>query len=206
MSTFVLVPGGWHGGWWFEPLAERLRAGEHMVYALTLTGLQAGGGVPTLPGTNLETHIRDLVQLLERESISDAIVCGHSYGGLVIAGAADQAPERICAVVYVDAYVPSDGDSCWSLTTDRFRRLFVEGSRRDGYVVEPPTSLDPRANPHPLACFLQAIKLSDDSLTNTRHRKIFVYLSAWRDSPFAAVYERLRSAPNWELFELNVGH
>jgi len=104
------------------------------------------------------------------------------------------------------ASTPARITPAWSLTTERFRKLFVEGSRRDGYVVEPPTSLDPRATPHPLACFLQAIKLSHDPVTNSSHRKIFVYLSAWRDSPFASVYERLRSAPDWELFELKVGH
>lgn len=124
MTTFVLIPGAWHGAWTFEPLARRLRAHGHHAYPLTLTGV--GDRKHLLTATvNLDTHIDDVVNLLEDEEITDAVLVGHSYGGMVITGAADRAPERVAGLVYVDAVVPEHGDSCWSLVTDQERAWYL---------------------------------------------------------------------------------
>src|SRR5207248_1247925 len=100
------------------------RGGGHQALPVTLTGVGERAHLLT-PGTNLDTHVQDVVRLLEAEGVEDAVLCGHSYGGMVITGVADRVPGRIARLVYVDAYVPRDGQSCWALTTEAFRSFFV---------------------------------------------------------------------------------
>ena len=117
------------------------------------------------------------------------VLCGHSYGGMVIAGVADRLGERLHQLVFIDAYVPDESDSCWSLTSDRFREMFVAGARADGRWVAVPDGIDPRARPHPLAGFLQSIRLGPGDPAPGR---TFVSGGEWPGSPFGALTERLR--------------
>jgi pimeloyl-ACP methyl ester carboxylesterase len=202
MATIVLVPGGWKGGWYFEPLARRLRAGGHDARALTLTGVGerrhlANGAV------NLETHIQDVTSVLDAERLEDVVLCGYSYGGMVITGVADRMPERIGALVYVDACVPADGNSCWSLMTQDFRDLFLARTSADGYSVAPPGE-DPRGTGHPLASFLQVLRLTGRA--DRISRRTFVYLSGWAGNPFTSVHERLQKDPRWTPHVLPSDH
>jgi pimeloyl-ACP methyl ester carboxylesterase len=203
VATFVLVPGGWRGGWYFQPLTRELRRRGHEVYPVTLTGLGERSHLLSA-SVNLDTHIEDVVRVLECEQIEDAVLCGHSYGGMVVSGVADRAAERIGALVYCDAYVPDDGDSCFSLAGDVFRQLFLDGSRKDGHSVAAPPAVDPRITAHPLGSFLQRISLTG-AWTSIRRRH-FVYLSGWEATPFTPVYERLRSDPTWNVHTLPIGH
>jgi pimeloyl-ACP methyl ester carboxylesterase len=132
MATFVLVPGGWHGGWYFQFLAEALRARGHRAYPITLTGL---GERRHLLGAdvNLDTHIHDVIQILQMENLSQVILLGHSYGGMVISGVVDRVPDRVATAIYSDAYVPSDGQSCFELANDLFRKLFLDGAAADRF-------------------------------------------------------------------------
>ena len=201
MTVFLFVPGGWHGGWVFEQVCAELAARGHVPHALTLSGLEPGSPGHT---ANLDTHIEDVLRYLARRDLSQVVLCGHSYAGLVLRGVSDACPERLAGLVYVDAYVPTDGDSCWNLTSTRFRDLFVELSRRTGVLVDPPPGLDPRAVPHPVAAFLQGLRLSGRQETGLRH--CYVYLSRWRGSPFGPVYQRLHTDPAWQTVELPVSH
>ncbi len=110
MATFVLVHGGGHGGWCYQPVARRLQAAGHVVYAPSLPGM--GEHQHLLhPDIDLNCHIDDVVALLRSEDLSDAILVGHSYGGMVITGIADRAPDRVGHRVYLDAAYPKDGES-----------------------------------------------------------------------------------------------
>ena len=91
ISTFVLVPGGWHGGWYFQSLAEALRAHGHLAFAPTLTGVGERQHL-LRADVNLDTHIEDVVQLLRMEKLSDVILLGHSYAGMVLSGVIDREP------------------------------------------------------------------------------------------------------------------
>ena len=113
---------------------------------------------------NLETHIEDVVQILATERLTDVVLLGHSYGGMVLTGVIDRAPDRIAAAVYSDAYVPAQGESCFDLANDLFRGMFLEGAAQDGFSVPPPPGLDPRATAHPLAAFLQRLRLANTPL------------------------------------------
>jgi pimeloyl-ACP methyl ester carboxylesterase len=203
MATFVLVPGGWHGGWDFRPITDRLRARGHVVHELTLSGVGERNHFPA-GVVNLDTHIEDVVRVFEQEDADNAVLCGHSYGGMVIAGVADRIRNRVDRLVYIDAYVPEDGDSCFGLTTPAYRQLFLDGVRGDGRAVAPPEGLDPRATSHPIGSFLQAISLSGHQ--HEVGRLDYVFLSGWPGTPFRDVFERLREDDRWHVHELPTGH
>lgn len=136
MADIVLVAGGWRGGWAFTPIAREFRAHGHEVFTPTLTGLGERSHLMRA-GPNLDTHIEDIANVLLFENLSGVILCAHSYAGMVISGVADRLPERIAALVYVDAFVPEDGQSWWDLAGDSYRRLAVDRSKIDGFGVMP---------------------------------------------------------------------
>lgn len=204
MTTFVLVPGACHGGWWYESLADQLRQHGHHAYPVTLTGLSDRSHL-LHAGVNLETHIQDVLGVLAAEQIEQAVLVGHSYGGMVITGVADRAAERVDSLVYLDAFVPDDGDSCWTLTTDDQRAWYLESGETTGYSVPPLPFFDPRATAHPLASLVQRIRLTD-GLSRFRRRD-YVYAKQWDgESPFAPTYRRLRDDPLWTTHALDSRH
>lgn len=202
MANVVLVPGGFHGGWYFTPMLGGLRSAGHSVHTITLSGL-GGTTTPKVPAINLETHIADVVALIEDEKLDDVVLCGHSYAGLAIAGAADRLHGRIRTLLFLDAIVPHDGDSVWSLWNTQQREAFIANSP-DGIVTRPPPGVDPRARAHPLACFLQPL-----SLTSTDYGvrdRVFAWCSAWHDGPYRAVHQRVNDEGGWDVHELDSGH
>lgn len=203
MTTFILIPGMCHGGWCFDELTEQLRDHGHRAHALTLTGLSERGHL--LHGTvNLDTHLQDVTGMLAAENIHDAVLVGHSYGGMVITGVADRMPGRVTGLVYLDAMVPADGDSCWSLVTDRERQWYMDVTE-SGHAVRPLPFFDPRATAHPLASLLQPLRLTGDLARPLR--RVYVYAAGWDgESPFTPVYERLREDPAWTTHTLDSGH
>lgn len=110
MSTYVLVHGAWHGSWCWKRVRRALQALGHEVFTPTLTGVADRVHLLS-PQVNLETHITDVVNLIQWEELSDVVLCGHSYGGCVISGVADRIPDRIGALVYLDAFVLESGQS-----------------------------------------------------------------------------------------------
>ncbi|MEU9831802.1 alpha/beta fold hydrolase [Streptosporangium sp. NPDC048047] len=203
MATFVLVPGMCHGGWSYRPLTERLRRHGHEVYPLTLTGVGERAHLLDA-GVNLETHIVDVTAVLEAEEIDDAVLVGHSYGGMVVTGVADRVPDRVDSLVYLDAVVPGDGESCWDLVPAWEREWYLDVTEA-GYATRPLPFFDPRATPHPLASLLQPIRLAGD-LSRFRRRD-YVYATEWdRESPFAPVYRRLSEDPSWTTHALAARH
>ncbi|MCF6473372.1 alpha/beta fold hydrolase [Nonomuraea sp. MG754425] len=203
MATYVLVPGMCHGGWCFDDLAGRLRDHGHHARPLTLTGLAERAHL--LHGTvNLDTHVQDVTAELEAADLRDAVLVGHSYGGMVITGVADRLPARVAALVYVDAMVPQDGDSCWSLVSEQERQWYTDVVET-GCAVRPLPFFDPRATPHPLASLMQPLRLTRAS--GPAPRQVYVYATGWAgDSPFTPVHQRLRADPAWETHALDGGH
>jgi pimeloyl-ACP methyl ester carboxylesterase len=203
VTTFVLIPGMCHGGWCFEQLTEELRRHGRRVHPLTLTGLSERSHL-LHGGVNLETHIQDVTGVLAAENIQDAVLVGHSYGGMVITGVADRVPGRVDSLVYLDAVVPQPGDSMWRLVSDRERQWY-EDVVESGDAVRPLPFFDPRATPHPLASLLQPLPIAEDA-AHVR-RRVYVYAAGWADqSPFTPTYQRLRADPSWTTYALDSGH
>jgi len=218
MATFVIVHGAWSGAhaWrWVRPL---LRAAGHEVVTPSLTGLGERAHLAT-PGTNLDTHIADVTATLHFEDLSDVVLVGHSYGGMVIAGVADRAPERIARLIYLDADAPLDGQSEFDLMPAEERAGYEEGARTrgDGWRVPPPfpDPLPPglpeevawavaRMVPHPLATMTQPLRLSHPEPAVPR---TYVYCTEGKqDEPVPPYLERVRSDPSWGFVELTATH
>jgi pimeloyl-ACP methyl ester carboxylesterase len=177
MSSYVLVHGGGHGGWCWQRLARLLRAEGHDVYTPTLTGLGERSHL-LHPGINLDTHIADVVGVLRYEDLSNVILVGHSYGGMVITGVADRALSRVGQLVYLDASMPVDGESLAILSP-----AMMELARRQARIVDGvelvlwPDSdavkaygvtdaedfawMQVKLTPHPWKCFEQPLHLSN---------------------------------------------
>jgi pimeloyl-ACP methyl ester carboxylesterase len=204
MTTYVLIPGACHGAWCFDDLTDALRERGHRVLGYTLTGVAERAHLAHA-GVNLDTHVTDVVTALAADSDADDLVLvGHSYGGMVITGVADRIPDRVDALVYLDALVPRDGESCWQLVNDEEREWYL-GVDDTGYGVPPMPFFDPRATAHPLASFLQRIRLTGD--LGRFRRRDFVYALDWPgDSPMRSSYERVRDDDSWNVHELDGKH
>lgn len=216
-STFVLIHGAWGGGWNYQRVAEALRAQGNIVYAPSLTG--CGERSHLLDGTvNLSTHIQDIVNIFNYESIERAVLMGHSYGGMAITGAADRIADRISALVYLDAFLPSNGQSLFDINipANTARFLALAGDHGGTVVPSPPASYwnlnaadvplyDRLTGPHPLPCFAERLKLTGAHASVKK--KIYVWASELgRPSPFQPFYEQCRDDPAWETHAVPCGH
>ena len=114
MAVIVLVHGAWSGSWSWKGVAPLLRAAGHEVHAPTLTGLAERSHIAPAQ-VNLSSHIADIAGLLHWNDLRDVILVGHSYGGMVITGAADREIARIKGMIYIDAFVPASGQNVWDM-------------------------------------------------------------------------------------------
>src|ERR1700733_10349511 len=136
MANFVLVHGAWHGGWCYARVARLLRAAGHDVFTPTLTGVGERVHLAGLAVT-LTTHIRDVVSVIEFEALEDVILCGHSYGGMVITGVAAALGRRIRTLFYLDAFVPADGESLFDQLPPDIRLSLLDASKRHQGMLPP---------------------------------------------------------------------
>lgn len=209
--TFVLIHGAWHGGWCWRFVRPLLS--EHQVFAPSLTGLGERKHLAR-PDVNLDTHIDDVVNLLEMEDLRDVVLVGHSYGGMVVTGAADRARSRIRRLVYLDAFVPENGKCVLDyVVPERAARMREEGERT-GSVAPPPLSLwgitrqehidfiKPREVRHPYGCFSQKIALKGGATPP----RTFVYCSSPATGSFDQFAAKYRNDPAWRYHELETGH
>src|SRR5215471_8255678 len=126
MATFVLVHGSWAGSAVWRQLTPRLRKAGHEVYAPTLTGIGARKHLLSRE-IDLDTHIQDVIGVIEDEDLSDIVLVGHSYGGMVITGVADRVPEKLASLVYLDAFLPENGQSLFNVVPPDGRPVTVPG-------------------------------------------------------------------------------
>jgi pimeloyl-ACP methyl ester carboxylesterase len=131
MATFVLVHGAWHGGWCWKKVIPLLRGAGHEVYTPTLTGLGERVHLAS-PDIDLTTHVQDVVNVLEYEDLQEVVLAGHSYGGMVIAGVADRAAERLAHLVFLDAFVPMDGQAVIDLIGPEGRQFLAARVQAEG--------------------------------------------------------------------------
>jgi pimeloyl-ACP methyl ester carboxylesterase len=232
MATYVLVPGAWLGGWAWQDVSRRLRAAGHDVYPVTLTGLGERVHLAT-PDTDLETHITDVVNVMDHEDLSDVVLVGHSYGGHVVQGAADRSPERIATVVYVDTGPLGDGaafvdfyppdtraalESVVTAAGDGWRLPFpgIDGLAQQASIAGLDSAardvMQRRAVAQPFATYTQPLRLKHEQVSYPRH---VIFCS---DGGFTVRQARTALAsddpgmfgafagPGWEFDEIHTGH
>src|SRR5882757_4601722 len=109
-KTFVLVHGAWHGGWCWRRVSDLLEKKGHKVFSPTMTGLGSCSHLLS-KDVNLTTHITDIANFIKWENLSDIVLVGHSYAGIIISGVAEQMSDKISSIVFLDAFMPENGDS-----------------------------------------------------------------------------------------------
>jgi pimeloyl-ACP methyl ester carboxylesterase len=179
MATYVLVHGGGHGGWCYQRVARLRRAAGHEVHAPTLTGLGERSHLLS-PDIDLDLHTRDITAVLHYEDLRDVILVGHSYGGMVVTGAADRATDRVGKLVYLDAANPRNNQSLVDVTGGGIDFIRPHGKVIDGielvllpapdanllYGVTDPDDaawMADRLTAHPWRCFEQKLTLTNEA-------------------------------------------
>jgi len=216
VSTYVLVHGAWRGSWIWKRVRRMLQAQGHEVFTTTHTGVADRSHVSS-PSVNLDTHIADVGNLLRWEELSDVILVGHSYGGCVVSGVADRAPERIGALVYLDAFVLEDGQCLNDMLPPEVRsaRIAEANEVGDGWRLPPISAEEFNVNPEDrdwvnrqstmqsLACFEQPLRLTGAlrQITNVT----YILASDWSPSPFPQFYEKAK-ARGWKTTTIHCGH
>lgn len=215
MTTFVLVHGAFQGGWVWARVAQKLRLAGHDVYTPTLTGLGERAHLANR-AIDLDTHIRDIVNVIEYEELNDVILCGHSYGGLVITGVAGEIGHRIRTLFYLDAYAPSEGESLLSINGAAMTEAVIaQASSNNGMIAPIPAAafnvnaadaswVDSKSVAQPLETFVQPVRFGADSVPVAN--RTFVYATANGGDWFASTYARLRDDPRWNVHTVECGH
>lgn len=204
MTDFVLVHGAWCGAWAWADMAARLEAHGHRAIVVDLAGLGSRSG-ELHPAITLTTHIDDVVAAVDAAGIDRFVLVGHSYGGMVVTGAATRLGSRIDALVYVDAFVPGDGQSLWDLTGDFEHHHYIDSQKHSPGAVAPLPGLDmPLLTPHPLLTLLEAVRFTGEEALVPR--RCYVFATDWQPTPFARFAERLRHDPAWDYHEAASGH
>ena len=171
-KTFVLVHGAWHGGWCWRRVADLLRAHGHKVFTPTLTGLGERSHL-LHPGIDLSPHVTDVVNVIKWERLNDIVLVGHSYGGCVISGVAEQMPDAIGSIVFLDAFLPENGDAMARLCVAAGRAEVIRGALERGDTAVPVRDaaafrvnekdrawVDSLAAPQPIGTMTEKIKLT----------------------------------------------
>lgn len=162
-TTYVIVHGAWGGSWAFKKVDSLLTAQGHVVYRPALTG-QGERVHLASPEVNLSTHIEDVVNTILFENLRDVVLVGHSYGGMVVTGVADRVPDRIKRLVYLDAFVPNDGESVFSAQGTPADGGGMKAMLKDGFIVPPWAKAEqpvPKDVPQSLKTFTEPISLKN---------------------------------------------
>ncbi|NEK57186.1 alpha/beta hydrolase [Geodermatophilus sabuli] len=216
MTTFVLVHGAWGGAHGFRHVRRMLSAAAQEVFTPGLTGI--GERVHLVsPQVRLGTHVADVVNLVRYEDLDDIVLVGFSYGGMVVTGALDAVGDRVRHLVYLDAFVPADGDSLYGLVGAPATGLqqpgepwLVEGPQRRYDDPAEAAFSAPRRTPHPVGCFTEPVRLSRplEEWPFTR-----TYVRATADEPgvpanpaFEAAAARARASEAWHHREIDTTH
>jgi pimeloyl-ACP methyl ester carboxylesterase len=214
MATFVLVHGAWHGAWCWRRVARVLRGNGHEVFTPTLTGVAERSHLLS-PTIDVDTHILDVVNEMKWQELSNVVLVGHSYGGMVISGVAEKMEKAIASLVMLDAFMPENGQGVLDIYPPPMRES-MQAALRSGATTMPPRSaalfkvnekdspwVDAQCTPQPIQTFVQKL-----TLTGGRDRiakKTYIRAAAYPNPYFDAGLASAR-AKNWRTYELPCGH
>jgi pimeloyl-ACP methyl ester carboxylesterase len=206
MRSVVIVHGAWSGGWAWRRVREGLGRRGIAAFTPTLTGV--GERVHLAhPAVDLTLHVQDIAAVLEHEDLSDVVLVGHSYGGMVITGVADKVPERIGRLVYVDAFVPTHG-TAKAMRAD----AAADGN---GWRIPPSTPpadtspadlawITPRRAPQPMRTFSQKLELKQREPRHPRSYIVCKRIGAF--DTFGRFAAEAKGDPDWQYHELDASH
>ncbi|MDJ0977626.1 MAG: alpha/beta fold hydrolase [Erythrobacter sp.] len=221
----MLVHGAWHGGWCWDPVRTPLEAEGHRVFTPTLKGL-AERADELSAEVSLEDHIEDVLTVIRDNDLSDIVLCGHSYGGMIITAVADRLKPRIGHIVYLDAALPEDGETMVSYGEPRPRAVVeaAEQAMREiapdgvGMMVFPPALLgvppdqprhgwvEAKLTPHPLKTWLDPISLANGGPAGLPRTYVHCIDPVLAQTQFGWLYSQFKDDPEWNAVTLATGH
>jgi pimeloyl-ACP methyl ester carboxylesterase len=214
LASIVLAHGGWSAAWAWKKVRPLVAAAGHQFFTPTYTGLGERAHLAN-PSNDLETHIQDVLSVLKFEDLREVVLIGHSYGGMVATGVADRARDRIARLIYLDAFVPTNGQALIDLVPPAERQRLLDSVKTgDGWRVTP-NPIPPDTSPEDLAwitkfrmpqsvkCFEQPLQLQAElGLPRT-----YIHCTRYADKkPFAQFASRAHGKPGWQSFELDASH
>ena len=213
MATFVLCAGAYTGGWvWRDVGVEpALRDAGHLVFTPTYTGVGERLHL-TDPAIDLTTHVQDILMVLKYEDLTDVILVGHSYGGMIIAAVAEQAAERISHLVSLDGYIPENGQSIADIAGADATRVFEDNARShgDGWLLSPDwDDPDARVTTHPLAAVYTPVALGNPAAAS--RPRTYIYCTEGKEGDAVLRFtidhiEKAKADPLWGYHEIQTDH
>jgi pimeloyl-ACP methyl ester carboxylesterase len=213
-KTFLVCHGAWSAGWAWKKMHPLMQAAGHRLVTPSYTGLGERAHLAN-PSVDLETHIEDVLNVIKYEDLHDIVLLGHSYGGMVATGVADRARDRVAQLIYLDAFVPRDGQSLFDLNESGRAHLQEAAKGGDGWRV-PPLQTPPDTSPAdvewlsarrvhmPIKCFETKLKLQNGEPTLPRS-----YIYATRITPadtFGQFAKRAKSEAGWRYYAIDASH
>jgi pimeloyl-ACP methyl ester carboxylesterase len=214
-KTFLLIHGAWHGGWCWRRVADRLRARGQTVFTPTLTG-QGERAHLLHPDIDLSLHVADVLGVVKCERLNDIVLVGHSYGGCVISGVAEAVEDKIRSIVFLDAFIPDNGESLFDVVQPAVKEV-IQGVLDRGETTVPVRDaaafkvnekdrawVDSLATRQPIGTMTEKIKL-----TGARDRiakKIYIRASGYPNVSFDKAFARVKADRGWRVYEVPCGH
>jgi pimeloyl-ACP methyl ester carboxylesterase len=213
MTTFVLVHGAWGGSYGWRKVRRLLAAQGHEVFTPSLTGLGERAHLSS-PQVDLSLHVQDVVNAIWYEDLTDVTLVGYSYGGMVVTGAVDYVADRVKHMVYLDAFLPNDGQALQALSADLPESFpgqtwLVEPMAREYDDPEDTAFSEPRRAMQPRACFIEPVRLRKP--LEDRHFSL-TYIKATGEprpeggGPFWLAADRTSKDPRWRYYEIATNH
>ena len=213
--TFVLVPGGWCGGWCWAPVLERLTAAGHRAFPVTFTG--SGDRVHLLsPEVCLETYVLDIINLIKYNDLNEVILVAHSLGGIPSEIVLDRIPDRIRHVVFVDSMLAMNGECAMDLIPkEEVANRFTRAKQHDGISLPVPIKVHfadeavrdwfiRHMTPQPLRPYLDRVQLEHPLGNGIPATYLACTASHLPASTLSA--SRVRQLPEWRYLEIASGH
>jgi len=213
--TFVLVHGAWHGGWCWRRVSDLLEKKGHKVFSPTMTGLGSCSHLLS-KDVNLTTHITDIANFIKWENLTDVVLVGHSYGGYIVSGVAEQLGDKIGSIVFLDAFVPENGESLGGTASQPVKDAIAAALGRGEHSLKPvPASVfrvnekdrawvDAKCTPQPIGTMTEGIKLT--GARDRIARKSYIRAKGYPSVPFDAMLAKYKSNTAWKTFEMTAGH
>ena len=214
-KTFVLIHGAWHGGWCWRRVSDLLEKKGHKVFSPTLTGLGERSHLLS-KDINLTTHITDIVNVLKWEDLKDIVLVGHSYGGIIVSGVADQMHDKIASIVFLDAFVPEDGDSLYEKASAAAKGGMTEALNKGEPSMKPVPAavfrvnekdrawVDAKCTPQPIGTLTDKAKVTGGR--EKIAKRTYIRAKGYPSIPFDAAYDKLKGMAGWKMYEMTAGH
>lgn len=220
MVQFVLVHGAWHGAWCWKRVLPILRAAGHESYAVSLTGVGERAHLLN-DQINLRTHIEDVLAVIRAEELTNVVLVGHSYAGMVITGVADELLKNVAhplkRLVYLDAVTPHNGESWSSQHSDEIRLSRIDSTQEHGGLALPVSDaaifglkaedldwVNRRMTPHPAGVYQDILHFNEPRLFNVA--RTFIDCTSPALKTISVMRDRVRHEPHWQVVEIETGH